>query len=425
MPNKVEIKIDYSAPLFKSGFELGITHTARGLDNCGHPEANARGSALLADACRLHNAHIQGWGVKFPEVSPGVWDWSSLDRRINYIRSIGGMPIITLCAAPDWMKGPYDPAEEAEYLAHGQRWWWFEKAPLPEYFEDFAKVCVQVAKRYPDVRYYQVWNEMKGFVYEDRDRQFDNHIQFYYEEYTQFYNLIYNALKSHDPDLQVGGFYPVLGGMGIPRGDDYYSMHPIVPHDREAMMYWLEHKAGADFICVDRGMTSWWSPYKDTYTPDEVIDSAVEFQNIMEQIHEVCDLPIWWSEYYFAGEKGSDYAMACATAQLCHMVLGRGETKALLWNPIDSEGLNGPLFSSNMEADGCQPTRYYEIWRNFNKDFSAGRDIYTAEISRPDLAACLASDKALVIANKRNEELEATINGAKLTLAPYQVLFIK
>ncbi len=424
MENRITVDIDFSAPEFISGLELGVTHTARALDNCGHKEANARGARLLQEACRLHNAHIQGWGVKFPEKEPGVWDWTTLDRRIEFIRSLGGTPVITLCAAPDWMKGPYDAEEEKLYTDHGQAWWWFEKAPLPQYFEAFAKVCVRVAERYPDVRHFQVWNEMKGFVYEDRHRQFDNHIQFYYEEYTEFYNIVYNALKAHDPTLQVGGFYPVLGGMGIPRGDDYYSMHPIVPHDMEALLYWLEHKAGADFICVDRGMTSWWSPFKDTYTPDEVIDSAVEFQNIMEQLHALCDLPIWWSEYYFAGEKGTPFMEACAAAQLCHIVKGRGETKALLWNPMDSENLNTALFSANTEADGCQPNRHYAIWKRFNSDFAAGRAIYPSINSRPDLAVCLASDRAAVIVNKRDAQIQVTVNGTEHLLSPYEVKFI-
>lgn len=423
MEKKITVKIDRTSAEFFSDLELGVTHTARGLDNCGNEVANKRGGELLKSACRLHNAHIQGWGGKFPETAPGVWDWSSLDRRINFIRSLGGEPVITLCAAPDWMKGEYDPEEEKLYLAHGQQWWWFEKAPLPEFFDEFARVCVEIAKRYPYVRHYQVWNEMKGFVYEDRDRQFDNHIQFYYEEYTEFYNKIYNAMKAHDPELKIGGFYPVLGGMGIPRGDDYYSMHPIVPHDREAMMYWLRNKAGADFICVDRGMTSWWSPNKHTYTADEVIDSAVEFENIMHQIHDVCDLPIWWAEYYFAGEKDTDYCMATAATQLIHMVRGRGETKALLWNPMDSEHLNTALFTANTEADGCRPLRYYPIWKTFNTDFGRGRAIYPTSVSE-NTVACLASDKRTVLVNKRNFEQKVELDGAEITLKPYEVLFI-
>lgn len=424
MKQKIQVRINRNAEAFISDFELGVTHTARALDNCGDPVANERGGELLKRACRLHNAHIHGWGVKFPEIAPGVWNWESLDRRINYIRSLGGEPIITLCAAPDWMKGPYDSEEEKLYLAHGQKWWWFEKAPLREFFDDYARVCVEVAKRYPDVRYYQVWNEMKGFVYEDRDRQFDNHIQFYYEEYTEFYNKIYTAMKAHDPELLIGGFYPVLGGMGIPRGDDYYSMHPIVPHDREAMMYWLEHKAGAEFICVDRGMTSWWSSYKNTYTADEVIDSAAEFENIMNQIHKVCDLPIWWSEYYFAGKKGTDYCYACAAAQLIHMVRGGGETKALLWNPMDSEGLNTALFSANTSPEGCQPTAYYPIWKAFNSDFGRSRKIYHASVSDESVLLCLASDKSTVLVNKRNDTLALELDGTEYTLKPYEVLFL-
>ena len=40
-----------------------------------------------------------------PEPSPGEYDWTSLDWRVEMMRRTGARIVITLCCAPDWMKG--------------------------------------------------------------------------------------------------------------------------------------------------------------------------------------------------------------------------------------------------------------------------------------------------------------------------------
>ena len=46
-----------------------------------------------------------GWGGGNPEPSPGEYDWGSLDVRVETMRRTGARMVITLCCAPDWMKG--------------------------------------------------------------------------------------------------------------------------------------------------------------------------------------------------------------------------------------------------------------------------------------------------------------------------------
>ena len=46
-----------------------------------------------------------GWGGGNPEPSPGKYDWGSLDVRVETMRRTGARMVITLCCAPDWMKG--------------------------------------------------------------------------------------------------------------------------------------------------------------------------------------------------------------------------------------------------------------------------------------------------------------------------------
>ena len=46
-----------------------------------------------------------GFGGGNPEPSPGEYDWTSLDRRVDMMRRTGARIVVTLCCAPDWMKG--------------------------------------------------------------------------------------------------------------------------------------------------------------------------------------------------------------------------------------------------------------------------------------------------------------------------------
>ena len=73
---------------------------------------------------------------------------------MQLIADSGVTPVITLCCAPDWMKGG-QPGETD--------WSRLEVAPDPAHFADFAELAADVAKRYPQVKHFIVWNELKGF----------------------------------------------------------------------------------------------------------------------------------------------------------------------------------------------------------------------------------------------------------------------
>ena len=51
-------------------------------------------------------------------------------------------------------------------------WDRLEDTPLPEHFADFAALSAAVAKRYPYVRHFLVWNEFKGF-FDDELKRWD------------------------------------------------------------------------------------------------------------------------------------------------------------------------------------------------------------------------------------------------------------
>ena len=129
----VSVTVDYQAPSVVSKLEIGLTHTQAMWEN-GHPEAVARVKKQLEEArIRYQNQHIMGWGANNPEPSPGVYSWSSLDHRIELIRSMANtIPVITFCTAPGWMK------------ASGKDWN-MEERVADEHVRDFANLCRAVA----------------------------------------------------------------------------------------------------------------------------------------------------------------------------------------------------------------------------------------------------------------------------------------
>ena len=133
----------------------GLTHTQYSADPGGDSRAVAGARSVLSGTGNcLQNQYVMGFGADNPEPSPGVFNFSTLDARLALIRQTGGTPVITLCCSPDWMKGGDAGTTD---------WSRIDAALLPEHFDDFAAFARKVAQRYPDVRHYQVWSELKGF----------------------------------------------------------------------------------------------------------------------------------------------------------------------------------------------------------------------------------------------------------------------
>ena len=172
--------------------QLGVTHTRRSLDPDEPDAARHRGVAILGDHGAVwQNHHLMGFGTLNPEPAPGAYDWESLDRRMRLTDETGGRVTLTLCCAPDWMKGGAPGTTD---------WTRLEDDPLPEHFADFAALAAAAVQRYPQVERVLVWNELKGFYRTDLNR-WDQ------EGYTALYNAVYRAVKAVRPD--VAGRRPV------------------------------------------------------------------------------------------------------------------------------------------------------------------------------------------------------------------------
>jgi hypothetical protein len=340
-----------------------------------------------------------GWGADNPEPSPGVYQWASLDSRLRLIRSMGATPVITLCAAPDWMKGG---------TAGRTDWSKIEAAPLPEHFDDFAALAAQTARRYPDVTHFQVWNEFKGF-WDAAHNNWD------YVRYTQLYNKVYDALKRVNPKIQVGGPYLVIEGTGSKRGD-WATEPPIRARQWQVLNYWLQHKHGADFLALDRGLMDYHD--KTPYTEAQKAALTHWFGDIARQVRAHTSLPLWWAEFYGAGDTPAAVAAVHASVML-HMLKG-GTSVALLWNPMETHEVNNALFSDVRQPGGGQPTPFYAAFRAFHADFGPGTRLVQAVSSSPDVEA-LASARKTMLINKRPASVQIVLNGHLLTLAADEV----
>jgi len=123
-------------------------------DPCGVLLRWPRPSSYLRQYAPIQNQHIMGFGTVNPEPSPGKFDWSSLDGRVALMRKTGATPVITLCCAPDWMKGGAAGADRLEP---------YRGAPTRAQFPAFAQLSAEWQSAIQTSSTFQVWNELKGF----------------------------------------------------------------------------------------------------------------------------------------------------------------------------------------------------------------------------------------------------------------------
>ncbi|SNS06223.1 Glycosyl hydrolases family 39 [Streptosporangium subroseum] len=380
----------------------GITHTEFSAGNRADPVSQSA-SHLLSRVPMLQNQHIMGWGAGNPEPAPGKYDFRDLDGRIKFMGASQSIPVITLCCAPDWMKGG---------TAGRTDWTRLETAPKRAHFDDFARLAVTVAKRYPTVKHYMVWNEFKGF-WNPANNRWDA------EGYTELYNKIYVALKAVNKDIQVGGPYMSMVSSKNDKDSEIQGAWGVVDQrDLDAVEYWLAHKKGADFIVVDSS-----SPTKDAgLIPDE-FTALGKFSAITSWLKQKSDLPVWWAEWYVEPQ-GSGWTegrrLAVQTVAMMEFATS-GATTSLYWSPQRKSGKAG------QPCPGClwHPSQGTElpmagILSGFTKWFPAGITLEKVTSSDPKVRV-LAQEGQLVMVNTSNASVSTTVDGRAFTLKPYEI----
>jgi Glycosyl hydrolases family 39 len=372
--------------------DLGVTHTQDSLDDSEPDAARARGMKILSnDGAVWQNIHLMGFGTLNPEPSPGEFDWDSLDKRMELVKDTDGKAMLTLCCSPDWMKGGPDGATDWDKL---------EKAPVPEHYADFAKLAAAAVQRYPQVTRVLVWNELKGFYDEDKNR-------WDYEGYTQFYNEVYQAVKAVRPDVQVGGPYEVMTSLAPDQATGSALKGDWGVADQRALDvvdYWLSHNVGADFIVLD-GATSTQQKTK----PATIDQGSAKFADVDQWIRQRTQLPIWWAEFYSDlpdGVDGGPSAPASAASDLASIaaMARSGSAGALKWGPQGSKGLEyAALWTDSTEEDGGQPTPLTAAWQWLVPRLSQG-SVEIGHSPTDSLLAFRATDGVLVV-NTSDKEI--------------------
>ncbi|HEV2378105.1 MAG TPA: Ig-like domain repeat protein, partial [Streptosporangiaceae bacterium] len=403
----VTVTVDRSTQAGTSQLSLGVTHTNTTVLG-GNATAVAGARSLLTKAVTYQNVFIYGWGSTNPEPSPGNFNWTSLDQRLAMIQSMGATPIITLCCAPDWMT---DVGTDTSNYCNG--FYIGCLPPAPPHYADFADLVRQIALRYPYVKYYVVWNEMKGFFQPDAN-------QWDIVSYTDFYNTVYDTLKAVDPSIQVGGPYLVIEGTGTNTGP-WFTWSPVTQRNLHVLQYFLQQAHGADFVSLDRNVKDYHDPR--IYTEAQKLALTHTFGDVVTQVRSITNAPIWYSEPHFAGQQGG--GLLFQGAGNASILLHEAETGAALslnWEPEpQSNGvIDDNLFTSTLQAGGGQPYPTYYSYLAFHDYFPPGTALYQATSSSPGVEVLASATNTLLI-NKTPSSLAVAVNGATITLGGYEV----
>ncbi|WP_436792777.1 DNRLRE domain-containing protein [Actinospongicola halichondriae] len=412
-PTDVTVSVDRSSRQMTSSMAVGTTLNRFTLRPDGDPAAIARGEDMQRKSAVFQIQPVMGNGARNPNPSPGVYDWESLDDQIAQIERTGGIPVINMWGAPDWMKGG-QPGET--------EWGLQEVAPLPEYYDDFAELARRVAIRYPQVRHYIVWNETKGLWNRDL-------ANYDYVEYTRMYNKIYDALKMVDSSIAVGGPYLVIEGTGSLADNKIFTREPLLERNLTFLQYWLDHARGADFLAVDRKIAQRKDEYP--YSRDELMALTPWFAEVNRRLQQVTSLPIWWTETYFRCDTNPQFMAAGLASMLRHQLIA-GSAVSLRWSPerqpgADEAGCVYPaddmqnLWTSTQVPGGGQPLPAFEVYEAFKRNFGPGRSIYETTTTSTNLEA-LANWSVTLLVNKSPQTLTVRIDGDVLTLPPYDVM---
>ena len=388
----------------------GLTHTQYSADPGGDSRAVAGARSVLSGTGNcLQNQYVMGFGADNPEPSPGVFNFSTLDARLALIRQTGGTPVITLCCSPDWMKGGDAGTTD---------WSRIDAAPLPEHFADFATLARTVAQRYPDVRHYQVWSELKGFWSASLNR-------WDYEGYATLYNLVHDTLKSVNPAIQVGGPYVVMDSEADPAlmsnpSEVRGAWGTLDQRVLDVVTYWLGHSHGADFLSVDAGTTS-----RDGELVTDEFTATQKLADLTSWLRSRSSLPVWWSEWYVvprAAAGWSDAHKAAVVAEALAQMASAGSAAALLWQP-QGDGTGCPLaclWTDTRKPGGGEATDLAKLWPSLAQWLAApGHRVVPAV---PSTVKVFGGGDLLLSVNTTDQPATAVAGGVTIELPAYGVV---
>jgi hypothetical protein len=450
------VTVEYAGPTITSRFAAGLTYVDSSLDPTGtsDPQSLQRARSLIHKEFSFENTYIMAWGMPDPwpdPAQPAPTDWQSLDARLHAIVGTGGTPVISLSEAPWWMKGQLQANGTTTLLTADDEWGniAYSSRVLDNKMSDWLLLVRSVAARYMvppyNVRYFQVWNELKGY-YDPRTNQYD------YSDspgdpsgpnaehgYTHMYNLVYQAIMQvasklgiSSSEIEIGGPYVPMDTWSSPQQNTdsslttAYGTYDQRPFD--VVEYWLQHKAGAGFITVDA------SNKNDDLT--EITDpftAAEKFSDVVRWIRSLdgtvypgsTTLPIWLAEWYaipFSNPQNVAINAAVKAYAMASFALAGGSV-AFSWGWQGDSSSQAGLWTP-LEAGGGQPLLWYDVYSAFQRDFSAGTTLYPVEISTPNNVAAIATRNVTMLINKTSRSIIVSVSGVLVSLAPYGVSLV-
>ena len=125
---------------------VGVNNTQHTIEPWHDAASRATAKRILSEVARVQNQFIMGWGALNPEPSPASLTGTPRLPHATH-RGHRWSAVITLCCAPDWMKGGQ---------AGRTNWDDIRVPPVPEHYADFAALARQIAVRYPQVTHFIV-----------------------------------------------------------------------------------------------------------------------------------------------------------------------------------------------------------------------------------------------------------------------------
>jgi hypothetical protein len=436
-----------------SSYSPGLTNADNTLlySNSNNDSASIdRVKTLSHNGLSLFNTQVMAWGADDMWPDPNTDEpnnWDSLDEKMQFALDTKATPVITLCEAPWWMKGELNEDGSTTLLTENDEWEniAYNSRVLDNKMDTWLHLVQRIAERYMvapyNVRYFQVWNELKGYWnpitnrwdYENQAGDPDGNNAKH--GYTYMYNLVYKKLKetaeklgiSRD-SIKVGG--PYIGLSTTLDDIDTELKKAYGNYDQrclDVVKYWLKNKVGAEFITID----AWNVADQQTQSPkgpfvaSEIFgDSATWIRSLDETEYPGSKtLPIWFAEWYafpFANIT-NNYNNAVKSYAITKFIKAGGAV-TLEWSGT-GEGDAGGLWTPTTESGGGKSLPWYNSCKAFKQYFGPGTQLYTTTSSSSSIEVLASAARAMLI-NKTNTTLSVAVNGTTVTLTSYQVKVI-